>query len=108
MAAAAYYRSQQQQQQQGLVPPAQPPAPPSAPLPASATAPPSPPFSFQLPRRLSESPVFDAPLAPGLAVGPRQLLERLLSSGSLSGSESPSLDPGRRLPIFSRLSISDD
>ncbi|KAL4593254.1 Zinc finger protein 36, C3H type-like 2-like, partial [Arapaima gigas] len=30
------------------------------------------------------------------------------SSGSLSGSESPVLDATRRLPIFSRLSISDD
>lgn len=108
VAAAAYYRSQQQQQQ-GLVPPAQPPAPPSAPLPASATAPPSPPFSFQLPRRLSESPVFDAPPSPPDSLSDRDsYLSGSLSSGSLSGSESPSLDPGRRLPIFSRLSISDD
>ncbi|CAM9686112.1 unnamed protein product [Lampetra fluviatilis] len=30
------------------------------------------------------------------------------SSGSLSGSESPVMDPNRRLPIFSRLSITDD
>ncbi|XP_011279348.1 mRNA decay activator protein ZFP36L2 [Felis catus] len=109
--AAAYYRSQQQQQQQqqGLVPPAQPPAPPSAPLPASSAAPPSPPFSFQLPRRLSESPVFDAPPSPPDSLSDRDsYLSGSLSSGSLSGSESPSLDPGRRLPIFSRLSISDD
>ncbi|KAM9187657.1 mRNA decay activator protein ZFP36L2 [Dugong dugon] len=107
--AAAYYRSQQQQQQQGLAPPSQPPAPPSAPLPASATAPPSPPFSFQLPRRLSESPVFDAPPSPPDSLSDRDsYLSGSLSSGSLSGSESPSLDPGRRLPIFSRLSISDD
>ncbi|XP_004582824.2 mRNA decay activator protein ZFP36L2 [Ochotona princeps] len=103
VAAAAYYRSQQQQQQQGL---AQPPAPPSAPLPA---APPSPPFAFQLPRRLSESPVFDAPPSPPDSLSDRDsYLSGSLSSGSLSGSESPSLDPGRRLPIFSRLSISDD
>ncbi|KAJ1078366.1 hypothetical protein K5549_018719, partial [Capra hircus] len=98
VAAAAYYRSQQQQQQQGLVPPAQPPAPPSAPLPA-----------FQLPRRLSESPVFDAPPSPPDSLSDRDsYLSGSLSSGSLSGSESPGLDPGRRLPIFSRLSVSDD
>ncbi|XP_039594196.1 mRNA decay activator protein ZFP36L2 [Polypterus senegalus] len=30
------------------------------------------------------------------------------SSGSLSGSESPTFESGRRLPIFSRLSVSDD
>ncbi|XP_004700111.1 mRNA decay activator protein ZFP36L2, partial [Echinops telfairi] len=102
--AAAYYRSQQQQQQ-GLAPPAQPPAP-SAPLPAGAA---SPPFSFQLPPRLSESPVFDAPPSPPDSLSDRDsYLSGSLSSGSLSGSESPSLDPGRRLPIFSRLSISDD
>uniref|UniRef100_A0A8C5LJ64 mRNA decay activator protein ZFP36 n=1 Tax=Jaculus jaculus TaxID=51337 RepID=A0A8C5LJ64_JACJA len=88
-AAAAYYRSQQQ--------------PPPPPVPAQ---PPSPPFGFQLPpRRLSESPVFDAPPSPPDSLSDR---DSYLSSGSLSGSESPSLDPGRRLPIFSRLSISDD
>uniref|UniRef100_A0A8C0XN15 mRNA decay activator protein ZFP36 n=1 Tax=Castor canadensis TaxID=51338 RepID=A0A8C0XN15_CASCN len=80
----------------------------TAPLPAGA-APPSPPFSFQLPRRLSESPVFDAPPQPPDSLSDRDsYLSGSLSSGSLSGSESPSLDPGRRLPIFSRLSISDD
>ncbi|KAB0336750.1 hypothetical protein FD754_025543 [Muntiacus muntjak] len=110
VAAAASYRSQQQQQQQhGLVPPAQPPAPPRAPLPASAAAPPSPPFSFQLLRRLSESPVFDAPPSPPDSLSDRDsCLSGSLSSGNLNGSESPGLDPGRRLPIFSRLSISDD
>uniref|UniRef100_A0A8C5YBZ8 mRNA decay activator protein ZFP36 n=1 Tax=Microcebus murinus TaxID=30608 RepID=A0A8C5YBZ8_MICMU len=87
-AAAAYYRSQQQQQ--GL----------AAPLSAGAVALPSLPFSFQLPRRLSESPVFDALPSP-----PDSLSDRGIY---LSSSESPSLDPGRRLPIFSRLSISDD
>lgn len=98
-AAAAYYR--QQQGLAGLLPPtAQPPA---------APAPPSPPFGFQLPRRLSESPVFDAPPSPPDSLSDRDsYLSGSLSSGSLSGSESPSLDPGRRLPIFSRLSISDD
>ncbi|KAM6220547.1 mRNA decay activator protein ZFP36L2 [Rhynchocyon petersi] len=102
--AAAYYRSQQPPQ--GLTGPAQPAAPPGAPLPAAAA---SPPFSFQLPRRLSESPVFDAPPSPPDSLSDRDsYLSGSLSSGSLSGSESPSLDPGRRLPIFSRLSISDD
>ncbi|XP_006882383.1 PREDICTED: zinc finger protein 36, C3H1 type-like 2 [Elephantulus edwardii] len=99
--AAAYYRSQQPPQ--GPAPPAQPPG---APLPAAAA---SPPFAFQLPRRLSESPVFDAPPSPPDSLSDRDsYLSGSLSSGSLSGSESPSLDPGRRLPIFSRLSISDD
>ncbi|XP_004839416.1 mRNA decay activator protein ZFP36L2 [Heterocephalus glaber] len=93
-AAAAYYRSQQPQGPAGT--------------PATA-APPSPPFGFQLPRRLSESPVFDAPPSPPDSLSDRDsYLSGSLSSGSLSGSESPSLDPGRRLPIFSRLSISDD
>lgn len=102
-AAAAFYRGQQ--------PGPAPPAP--APLPAGA-APPSPPFGYQLPRRLSESPVFDAPPSPPDSLSDRDsYLSGSLSSGSLSGSESPtleppSLDPGRRLPIFSRLSISDD
>ncbi|XP_072491854.1 mRNA decay activator protein ZFP36L2 isoform X2 [Notamacropus eugenii] len=91
--AAAYYRSQQQ--------------PPAAPHPTAAPA--SPPFSFQPLRRLSESPVFDAPPSPPDSLSDREsYLSGSLSSGSLSGSESPSLDSGRRLPIFSRLSISDD
>nr|XP_020665441.1 mRNA decay activator protein ZFP36L2 [Pogona vitticeps] len=69
----------------------------------------SPPFSFQPLRRLSESPVFDAPPSPPDSLSDREsYLSGSLSSGSLSGSESPSLDSGRRLPIFSRLSISDD
>ncbi|MEE6474110.1 hypothetical protein FKM82_010273 [Ascaphus truei] len=85
-ATAAYYRQQQQ-------PPSSPP----------------PPFNFQPLRRLSESPVFDAPPSPPDSLSDREsYLSGSLSSGSLSGSESPSLDAGRRLPIFSRLSISDD
>ncbi|NXK72144.1 TISDA protein, partial [Amazona guildingii] len=64
---------------------------------------------FQPLRRLSESPVFDAPPSPPDSLSDREsYLSGSLSSGSLSGSESPSLDSGRRLPIFSRLSISDD
>uniref|UniRef100_A0A3Q3QAW5 mRNA decay activator protein ZFP36 n=1 Tax=Monopterus albus TaxID=43700 RepID=A0A3Q3QAW5_MONAL len=54
-------------------------------------------------------------LAPLAVHTPNSLSDRdsyasgsLSSSGSLSGSESPSLEAGRRLPIFSRLSISDD
>ncbi|XP_015413350.1 PREDICTED: zinc finger protein 36, C3H1 type-like 2 [Myotis davidii] len=51
----------------------------------------------------------DAPPSPPDSLSDRDsYLSGSLSSGSLSGSESPSLDPGRRLPIFSRLSISDD
>ncbi|XP_005998341.1 mRNA decay activator protein ZFP36L2 [Latimeria chalumnae] len=70
--------------------------------------PPSPSINFQL-RRLSESPVFDAPPSPdSLSDRESYLSGSLSSSGSLSGSESPSLDSGRRLPIFSRLSVSDD
>uniref|UniRef100_A0A669NZ84 ZFP36 ring finger protein like 2 n=1 Tax=Phasianus colchicus TaxID=9054 RepID=A0A669NZ84_PHACC len=95
VAAAAYYRCQQQQ----------PPPPPGGCPPPPA----SPPFSFQPLRRLSESPVFDAPPSPPDSLSDREsYLSGSLSSGSLSGSESPGLDSGRRLPIFSRLSISDD
>ncbi|XP_053167717.1 mRNA decay activator protein ZFP36L2 isoform X2 [Hemicordylus capensis] len=98
--AAAFYRCQQQQPGGvggggSCCPPPGPPA--------------SPPFSFQPLRRLSESPVFDAPPSPPDSLSDREsYLSGSLSSGSLSGSESPSLDSGRRLPIFSRLSISDD
>ncbi|KAB0346027.1 hypothetical protein FD755_024324, partial [Muntiacus reevesi] len=77
--AAASYRSQQQQQQGLLL------------------------------RRLSESPVFGAPPSPPDSLSDRDsYLSGSLSFGNLSGSESPGLDPGRRLPIFSRLSISED
>ncbi|XP_056128451.1 mRNA decay activator protein ZFP36L2-like isoform X1 [Rhinichthys klamathensis goyatoka] len=60
--------------------------------------------------RLSESPVFDSPPSPPDSISDRESYASgsLSSSGSLSGSESPSLDGGKRLPIFSRLSISDD
>ncbi|XP_060943070.1 mRNA decay activator protein ZFP36L2 isoform X2 [Limanda limanda] len=76
--------------------------------------PPSPPTynmsHLQALRRLSESPVFEAPRSPPDSLSDRESYASgsLSSSGSLSGSESPSLDAGRRLPIFSRLSISDD
>ncbi|KAM4694794.1 mRNA decay activator protein ZFP36L2 [Discoglossus pictus] len=72
--------------------------------------PPSPPpLNFQPLRRLSESPVFDAPPSPPESISDREsYLSGSLSSGSLSGSDSPTLDSNRRLPIFSRLSISDD
>lgn len=73
---------------------------------------PQPPASFFQPllRRLSESPVFDAPPSPPDSLSDREsyLSGSLSSSGSLSGSESPGLDSGRRLPIFSRISVSDD
>ncbi|XP_061546966.1 mRNA decay activator protein ZFP36L2 isoform X1 [Phycodurus eques] len=76
--------------------------------------PPSPPAynmsHLQALRRLSESPVFEPPPSPPDSLSDRESYASgsLSSSGSLSGSESPSLDAGRRLPIFSRLSISDD
>lgn len=75
--------------------------------------PPSPPYNLshlQALQRLSESPVFDSPPSPPDSISDRDSFASgsLSSSGSLSGSESPSLDAGRRLPIFSRLSISDD
>lgn len=61
-------------------------------------------------RRLSESPVFSPPPSPPDSLSDRDSYASgsLSSPGSLSGSESPGLDGGRRLPIFSRLSISDD
>ncbi|KAM9804101.1 mRNA decay activator protein ZFP36L2 [Neosynchiropus ocellatus] len=61
-------------------------------------------------RRLNESPVFEPPPSPPDSLSDRESYASgsLSSSGSLSGSESPSLEAGRRLPIFSRLSISDD
>ncbi|XP_062911753.1 mRNA decay activator protein ZFP36L2 [Mobula hypostoma] len=75
--------------------------------------PPSPPYLLShvqsCLRRLADSPVFDAPPSPPDSLSDREsYLSGSLSSGSLSGSESPSMDPGRRLPIFSRLSISED
>lgn len=80
----------------------------------SCVCPPSPPTynlsHLQALRRLSESPVFDPPPSPPDSLSDRESYASgsLSSPGSLSGSESPSLDAGRRLPIFSRLSISDD
>ncbi|CAN0406652.1 unnamed protein product [Lampetra planeri] len=54
-------------------------------------------------RGLSGSPVFEASLDSLSDPG-----DGYSSSGASSGSESPLLDPNRRLPIFSRLSISDE
>ncbi|KAM6998140.1 mRNA decay activator protein ZFP36L2 isoform 2-T2 [Tautogolabrus adspersus] len=82
-------------------------------VPGSA-CPPSPPSynmsHLQALRRLNDSPVFEPPPSPPDSLSDRESYASgsLSSSGSLSGSESPSLDAGRRLPIFSRLSISDD
>jgi len=80
---------------------------------ANMCCPPSPTYNMshlQSLRRLNESPVFDSPPSPPDSLSDRESYGSgsLSSSGSLSGSESPSLDAGRRLPIFSRLSISDD
>ncbi|KAG8443608.1 hypothetical protein GDO86_008959 [Hymenochirus boettgeri] len=81
--------------------------PPYCRQPSSSSSPP--PLSFQPMRRVSESPVFDAPPSPPDSLSDRDsYLSGSLSSGSLSGSDSPTLDSNRRLPIFSRLSISDD
>ncbi|XP_033893289.3 mRNA decay activator protein ZFP36L1-like [Acipenser ruthenus] len=72
---------------------------------SSAQAPPSPTtFIF---RAMSESPqMFEAPPSPPDSLSDQE--GYLSSSGSISGSESPVLDTNKRLPIFSRLSISDD
>ncbi|KAG5857921.1 hypothetical protein ANANG_G00024530 [Anguilla anguilla] len=72
----------------------------------SVQAPPSPttPYYF---RPMSESPqMFEAPPSPPDSLSDQEGYQS--SSGSLSGSESPILDTNRRLPIFSRLSISDE
>ncbi|XP_020371579.1 mRNA decay activator protein ZFP36L1a isoform X1 [Rhincodon typus] len=60
--------------------------------------------SFLL-RSLAESPhLYEPPPSP-----PDSMSDSYLSSsGSVSGSESPTPDLSKRLPIFSRLSISDD
>ncbi|NP_001084214.1 ZFP36 ring finger protein-like 1 S homeolog [Xenopus laevis] len=56
-------------------------------------------------RPMSESPqMFDSPPSPRDSLSDQ---EGYLSSSS-SGSDSPTLDTTKRLPIFSRLSISDD
>ncbi|KAM8947056.1 mRNA decay activator protein ZFP36L2 [Pelodytes ibericus] len=76
---------------------------------STSNSPPPPTINFQPLRRLAESPVFDNPPSPPESLSdPESYLSGSLSSGSLSGSDSPTLDSNRRLPIFSRLSISDD
>lgn len=71
-------------------------------------APPSPtstPYYF---RPMLESPqMFESPSSPPDSLSDQEGYQSS-SGGSLSGSESPTLDTTRRLPIFSRLSISDD
>ncbi|KAJ8401151.1 hypothetical protein AAFF_G00387330 [Aldrovandia affinis] len=77
-----------------------PNADPSIPAPPSPTTP----YFF---RPMSESPqMFESPPSPPDSLSDQEGYQS--SSGSLSGSESPILDTTRRLPIFSRLSISDD
>ncbi|KAK7142064.1 hypothetical protein R3I94_011683 [Phoxinus phoxinus] len=59
-------------------------------------------------RAMSESPqLFESPSSQPDSLSDQEGYQSS-SSGSLSGSESPVLDTTRRLPIFSRLSISDD
>ncbi|XP_020795030.1 mRNA decay activator protein ZFP36L1a [Boleophthalmus pectinirostris] len=74
----------------------------------SEASPPSPtgtPYYF---RPMVDSPhMFDAPCSPPDSLSDQEGYQSS-SGGSLSGSESPTLDNTRRLPIFSRLSISDD
>ncbi|XP_054652084.1 mRNA decay activator protein ZFP36L1a [Dunckerocampus dactyliophorus] len=75
---------------------------------AGNPAPPSPtstPYYF---RPMLESPqMFESPSSPPDSLSDQEGYQSS-SGGSLSGSESPTLDTTRRLPIFSRLSISDD
>ncbi|KAJ7990835.1 hypothetical protein DPEC_G00291040 [Dallia pectoralis] len=77
---------------------------PNTPAPPSPT---STPYFF---RPMSESPtqMFEPSSSPLQDSLSDQEGYQSSSGGSLSGSESPSLDPNRRLPIFSRLSVSDD
>ncbi|XP_061896959.1 mRNA decay activator protein ZFP36L1a [Entelurus aequoreus] len=80
---------------------------PTGPDPGHPT-PPSPtgtPYYF---RPMLESPqMFESPSSPPDSLSDQEGYQSS-SGGSLSGSESPTLDTTRRLPIFSRLSISDD
>ncbi|KAL0969760.1 hypothetical protein UPYG_G00231920 [Umbra pygmaea] len=77
---------------------------PNTPAPLSPTRTP---YFF---RPMSESPtqIFESPSSPRQDSLSDQEEYQSSSGGSLSGSESPSLDANRRLPIFSRLSVSDD
>lgn len=75
---------------------------PNTPAPPSPT---STPYYF---RPMLESPqMFESPSSPPDSLSDQEGYQSS-SGGSLSGSESPTLDTTRRLPIFSRLSISDD
>ncbi|KAF3845178.1 hypothetical protein F7725_008341 [Dissostichus mawsoni] len=76
---------------------------PNTPAPPSPT---STPYYF---RPMLESPqMFESTKGPPSDSLSDQEGYQSSSGGSLSGSESPTLDTTRRLPIFSRLSISDD
>lgn len=80
----------------------------TGPVGSESNAPPSPtntPYYF---RPMAESPhMFDSPSSPPDSLSDQEGYQSS-SGGSLSGSESPTLDTNRRLPIFSRLSVSDD
>ncbi|XP_066530709.1 mRNA decay activator protein ZFP36L1a [Hoplias malabaricus] len=77
-------------------------ADPTAQAPSSPSATP---YYF---RPMSESPhLFESPSSQPDSLSDQEGYQSS-SGGSLSGSESPVLDTTRRLPIFSRLSISDD
>ncbi|KAG5265626.1 hypothetical protein AALO_G00244550 [Alosa alosa] len=89
-------------------------AAPGAPLTSAGQAPPSPTGSGGTPsmylfRAVSESPQpFEFPSSQTDSLSDQEGYHSSSGSSSLSGSESPVLDTSRRLPIFSRLSISDD
>ncbi|XP_036448730.1 mRNA decay activator protein ZFP36L1a [Colossoma macropomum] len=77
-------------------------ADPTAPAPSSPS---TTPYYF---RPMSESPhLFESPSSQPDSLSDQEGYQSS-SGSSLSGSESPVLDTTRRLPIFSRLSISDD
>uniref|UniRef100_A0AAV2JHH4 mRNA decay activator protein ZFP36 n=1 Tax=Knipowitschia caucasica TaxID=637954 RepID=A0AAV2JHH4_KNICA len=80
----------------------------TGPMGSEPSGPPSPTVAPYYFRPMVESPhMFDTPCSPPDSLSDQEGYQSS-SGGSLSGSESPTLDSTRRLPIFSRLSISDD
>ncbi|RVE57527.1 hypothetical protein OJAV_G00216890 [Oryzias javanicus] len=73
---------------------------------SNTPAPPSPTSTSFFIRSMSPQ-MFESPSSPPDSLSDQEGYQSS-SGGSLSGSESPTLDTTRRLPIFSRLSISDD
>ncbi|KAM4817919.1 mRNA decay activator protein ZFP36L2-like [Thomomys bottae] len=119
-AATPYHDNQQQQDPapflQSQVQPSGPPSSTAAAATASTAAaaaaaaaatPPEPPFTFQQLHRQSNS-VFEPASPPLLLSDGDRYHSGSRSSGTINGCEDPSFDPCRRLPIFTRLSISDN